>query len=388
MMKYTEIDKMDSEILNLISSYGLEGEVSEYFDLAEKLVEKNQHKLATIAYDRAYGLDPSNREIAETRAQLLKKLTIHEHGMIFRFIPAGTFLMGSETGDPDEQPIHPVELKEFWMADVPMDWDLFQNLVKDYPPTEYQIAMEPYDGFRRERFMLSQEHKIRLQYCENTTIQASMDWHRHAAKKVYVTGNGKEVSGEELFGKPARDESEPWGYGKKPMVAVNWKTVSELAEKMSKVHPHITYRLPIEAEWEKAARGGLINKRYPWGNDPPNQQLNCDFNNFKKFSILPSKIFNSNGYGLYSMSGGVWEWTSDLYDANFYHKSPRKNPQAILGKQHVLRGGSWADGAEAVTVSFRNSINTEGPFRSHHISPNVGFRLCREERQQPKKGNR
>jgi len=146
-----------------------------------------------------------------------------------------------------------------------------------------------------------------------------------------------------------------------------------LAEEFSRrlSTPARTIRLPKESEWEKGARGGLVAARYPWGDNPPSHQ-NCDFDRFDEFSIKPFRTFPANGYALYTMSGGVWEWTSDSYDANSYI-SVQAAPSA--SHEQVVRGGSWADCADAVTVSFRMSLDR------FCMTPNVGFRLCRIEHE-------
>jgi sulfatase modifying factor 1 len=94
--------------------------------------------------------------------------------------------------------------------------------------------------------------------------------------------------------------------------------------------------------------------------------------------------FPPNGYGLYAMSGGVWEWTSDWYDAESYRESPTGDPRdPEEGAAKVLRGGSWTDCAEAVTVSFRmarESSSWKTGEWGQHLAPNIGFRICRLER--------
>jgi formylglycine-generating enzyme required for sulfatase activity len=162
------------------------------------------------------------------------------------------------------------------------------------------------------------------------------------------------------------------------MVAVAWQEVEELTQRMSS--PGVTYALPTEAQWEKAARGGLIGRRYAWGDDAPTADI-CDFNRFRDFSIRPMRAFPPNGYGLFAMCGGVWEWTRDWYDREYYRHSPDTDPTGPeTGEEKVLRGGSWSDCAEAVTVMFRMSRASQSWRDGHwagNLAPNIGFRVCR-----------
>ena len=245
---------------------------------------------------------------------------------------------------------------------------------------------------------ISAMNRLRLQYCEDETLRAR-DWHSHARGQTWQKG-GKSVSSQEVFGSPERaDPTKPWGYSAKPMIGVSFELAERLCSKLSPLAKAsgspgflsklfgdkgatanvegINYRLPTEAEWEKAARGGLIGCRYPWGSELPTIN-NCDFGRFDQFSILPMKRFAPNGYGLYAMSGCVWEWTNDWYDSEFFSQAPVRNPRGpSTGKQKVVRGGSWADSLEAVTVSFRMSMTDEGP--PNYVNPNIGFRLCRSD---------
>ncbi|MCW3100744.1 MAG: hypothetical protein JWL77_6362 [Chthonomonadaceae bacterium] len=299
-------------------------------------------------------------EIAAARLRLLDRLSVEEHGILFRYIPAGSFLMGSERGDPDETPIHEVTLSDYWLAETPLSLAKYHEITGAH-----------------ERVGSITAAKLRIGY--------SIDW-----KAEPPAGLGSLATQEDPVARYRLPLSKPWEvpwlYDAKPMVAVEPAEIQAVCEHLST--PQILYRCPAEAEWEKAARGGIIGADYPWGNAPPTPEI-CDYGKLDRFHwrerdtqfdtlfcIHCMKAFPPNGYGLYTTSGGVWEWTADWYDALYYSESPPHNPTGpVAGEQKVWRGGSWTDCAEAVRVSFRMASRARE-------CPNVGFRLCRIERSE------
>ncbi|MCB9762187.1 MAG: SUMF1/EgtB/PvdO family nonheme iron enzyme [Alphaproteobacteria bacterium] len=303
---------------------------------------------------------------------MLDQLAVEQHGLRFRYIPAGTFRMGSVNGQPDERPVHAVTLEGFWLTETPVSWADFCRVISWSPPP--RSVPEVAEG-EKVPFEIWNTNKIRLQYCEDRTRRAR-NWHAHVPEQLWQKGD-QTVTSRELFGEVPREDDSAWRYGGKPMVAVTWHQARELAEAMGP-----GFDLPTEAEWERAARGGHVDQPYPWGDAPPTPER-CDFDAFGRWVIQPSRSLPPNDYGLYAMSGGVWEWCLDHYDAGFYAESPERAPLCRVEHpeaQYVLRGGSWADCAEACTVSFRMALGSvptgaKDPWRAPK-APNVGLRMA------------
>ena len=180
-----------------------------------------------------------------------------------------------------------------------------------------------------------------------------------------------------------------------PVVSVSWHDALAYAKWAGK-------RLPTEAEWEKAARGGLVGKEHPWGNAALDG-TQCNFadkslsevwdrervpdNNWADRNIDDGYVYTApvgsyppNGYGLYDMAGNVWEWCFDAYDENFYASSPSRNPIAdiittdpennriTVNDLRVTRGAGWNDGPQSVWIASRREA-------APHVQwLNTGFR--------------
>lgn len=359
----------------VVREFEAEGDSRMLFEIAARLESEGNLEGSATVYDRAFGLDPKDEEIRAARVGVLDALAVTEHGLPFRYVPGGPSLMGRLDGAEDECPWHPVWLSPFWMAETPVSWDAYCRLMDWEPPPRGipRDSQEQREDYWRHG-VYSGANRIRLQYCEDRTTRAG-DWHSHIPPELRQPVSPPQRP----LPFPNRSDPEaPWRYDTKPMVCTSWEVAILLAERLSS--PGVRYALPTEAQWEKAARGGLVGMRYPWGDDPPTRE-GCDFGRFHEFSILPMKTFPPNDYGLYAMSGGVWEWTRDWYDRDIYGRAAMTDPEGPPeGEERVARGGSWADCAEAVTVSYRMAFAPTGQRGGGVVgmaTPNVGFRLCR-----------
>ena len=248
-------------------------------------------------------------------------------GMVL--IPAGDFKMGSEDAEalPSEQPIHTVHVDAFYMD-------------------KYEVTNLDYKKF----------------------VLANPQWQKSRIPKALHSGS---------YLKHWTGNNYPTGKANHPVTYVSWYAAMAYAKWAGK-------RLPTEAEWEKAARGGKSGLKYPWGNTISSDRANYG-SNVGDTTVVGK--YSANGYGLYDMCGNVYEWCLDAYDENFYFSSPRRNPlsdvntlsNAVLiindytniKSRRVFRGGSWFHLARPARVAYRSHSTPTG------VNGNIGFRCAR-----------
>ena len=157
-----------------------------------------------------------------------------------------------------------------------------------------------------------------------------------------------------------------------PVVAVSWFEAQRYCSWMA-TRTGRAYRLPTEAEWERAARGDFEQKNFPWGDEPP--QSLPDYAMRWQNGPEPVARYAPNLFGLYNMCDNVHEWCSDWYDANYYAVSPDRNPRgpepvAEKGRRKASRGGSWRHHVKVARCSARSSIPPEFQYADY------GFRVA------------
>ena len=250
------------------------------------------------------------------------------------WVEGGTFNMGC-TGEQsdcygDEKPVHTVYVDGFYMSNYEVTVAQFAQFIKE---TGYTTDAE--------------KHGYSWIWDGDWATRNGVNW------KCDVKGD-------------IRPKSE---YNH-PVIHVSWYDAVAFCKWLSK-KTGITIRMPTEAEWEYAARGGQKSRGYKYaGSNNPDEVAWYDGNSGEKTHPVGQK--RPNELGLYDMSGNVWEWCWDWYDSNYYSKSPRNNPKGPSGGSlRVDRGGDWSLFAWDVRVADRDSSD---PSYSGH---NLGFRLLR-----------
>jgi formylglycine-generating enzyme required for sulfatase activity len=267
-------------------------------------------------------------------------------------IPAGIFAMGSHDaqGRADEYPVHRVQVKAFWMDETEVTNAAFAAFVKatgyvttaekaiDWTELAKQVPAgtpKPADSLLAPAslvFVATTGPVDLNDYSQWWQFKRGADW-------KHPEGPGSSLEGRENH----------------PVVHVSWDDASAFARWAGK-------RLPTEAEWEWATRGGLKGKIYPWGNESVNNapyKANSFQGHFPyedqaldgyKTTTAPVKSYPPNGYGLYDTAGNVWEWCTDWYRPDYYKKSPVLNPKGPASSndpdepgvpKRVMRGGSF-----------------------------------------------
>jgi formylglycine-generating enzyme required for sulfatase activity len=155
-----------------------------------------------------------------------------------------------------------------------------------------------------------------------------------------------------------------------PVVSVSWFEAVAYCEWLTRCSGR-RYRLPTEAEWERAARSGAEGQLYTWGDEPPQSLPDYE----KRWSHGPAPVgrYAPNGYGLFDIGDNVHEWCSDWHDAGYYAVSPERNPQGPEnGTRRASRGGSWRHHVKVARCAARSSIPPQFQYADY------GFRVACE----------
>jgi formylglycine-generating enzyme len=276
--------------------------------------------------------------------QLDKQSFTNSLGMKMRMIPAGEFLMGSQETEKDrsenEGPQHQVRItKPFYMGDTTVTKDQFAAFMRD-------------SGYRTD------------------AEKAGNSWLVVGTTYKVVDGMNWKSAGFEQA-------------GNHPVVHVSWNDAKAFCSWLSKKEGK-EYRLPTEAEWEYACRAGSTTQ-FSFGDDDDDLHKYgnyCDRSNTNGFTwqdkahqdgydrTAPVGSFKPNPWGLYDMHGNVWQWCEDLYEEDYYRKSPDADPTGpAQGNERVIRGGSW----------YRNPRFCRSTFRKQYLPvtrcDDFGFRV-------------
>jgi formylglycine-generating enzyme required for sulfatase activity len=160
-----------------------------------------------------------------------------------------------------------------------------------------------------------------------------------------------------------------FSHPRQPVVAVSWYDANTYCVWLSLI-TGCHYRLPAEAEWERAARGGMEGGLYPWGDAPPEQIPNYS----SRWKTGPEEVglYAPNPFGIYNLGDNVHEWCADWYDADYYSSSPERNPRGPKsGSRKASRGGSWRHHIKVTRTAARSSIPPEFKYADY------GFRVAR-----------
>jgi sulfatase modifying factor 1 len=166
-----------------------------------------------------------------------------------------------------------------------------------------------------------------------------------------------------------------FNHPKMPVVALSWHEAETYCEWLSRA-TRKPYRLPSEAEWERAARGDAEGSLYSWGDTPP--ELLPNYAGRWRSGPEPVGLYPANAYGLFNMGDNVHEWCADWYDASYYGCALERNPRGpSSGSRRASRGGSWRHHIKVSRIAARSSIPPAFKYADY------GFRIARSSIMQP-----
>lgn len=321
------------------------------FCIADKMPSR------AAAIQQANDVQPANSTITE--------------GMVW--IPGGTYQMGADEF-ADARPVHAVSVDGFWMDEHEVTNADFARFVK---ATGYKTVAErplnpsDYPGVPTDQLVPGSA--VFTPPAQKVTLDNPLRWW------TYVKGAS--------WQHPDGPQSTVQGRENWPVVHVSYEDAAAYAKWAGK-------RLPTEAEWEFAARGGQSPQTYYWGKDlkPANKwvaniyQGSFPDHNTKDDGFAgaaPVKTFPANPYGVYDLDGNVWEWCADFYRPDYYGQSPNRNPQGPTDSydpdepgavKRVQRGGSFLC-SDQYCIRYKAGSRGKGEITSG--SNNLGFRCVR-----------
>ncbi len=281
-------------------------------------------------------------------------------------VPGGAFLMGDPFGEgyrsDGETPVHEVQVDSFRMDATAVTNKMFDTFVQS---TGHRTEAEVY-GTSAVFHLL-----VKAPQSDILSRVAGAPW--------WLDVRGAD------WAHPAGPSSHWSHVPDHPVVHVSWNDARAYCSWAGR-------RLPTEAEWEFAARGGLAANRYAWGNElNPDGEYRCNIwqgrfptVNTEEDGFLgtaPVRSFAPNGYGLYETAGNVWEWCSDWHLPDYYRTSPREDPPGpVSGSRRVIRGGSYLC-HESYCNRYRVAARTSNSPESS--SGNCGFRTVADFPHEP-----
>ena len=303
-------------------------------------------------------------------------------GMVL--IKGGDFMMGGDNNqaDKDEYPKHKVILDDFYLDAHEVTNAQFKAFVD---ATGYVTTAEKKPDWEELKKQLPpntpkpDDSQLVASSLVFTPPSTPVDLNNYSLWWSWTPGaNWKHPNG---------PNSDIKGKDNYPVVHISWDDAIAYCKWVGK-------RLPTEAEWEYAARGGLESATYPWGGPYTKSDRGCFLANFKPsrgdyaadeaLYTVEAKSYEVNGYGLYNMAGNVSEWTDSSYDAAAYEYVSTMNPTVgdLKNKRKVIRGGSWKDVAYFLQVSTRDYEYADSA-RSY-----IGFRTVQDYMGTQTTGNR
>ncbi len=328
------------------------------------LSNKNFDEVIEIDADAAKQ-DPANRSCCNVNRNSglstiswseIHQTKLNTEGMVL--LGGGSFLMGTNDSEgfpaDGEGPVREVTLDPFYID-------------------PYAVSNDEFTSFVQETGYVTEAEKYGWSFVFHSFVSPSVG----LEERMNVPGTPwwKGVFGAYWY-QPEGLGSTIKGRGNHPVIHVSWNDAVNYCHWAGK-------RLPSEAEWEYAARGGLVQKRYPWGDSlKPSGQHMCNIWQGKfpeknhvsdgYAGTAPVHSFESNGYGLYNVVGNVWEWCSDWFSSEAATRGNSANPQGPKhGTHKVMRGGSYlchSSYCNRYRVAARSSNTPDSS------TGNIGFR--------------